>query len=320
VLIKSADDRQGDIEALTSLLARPDLYDSTRQKIEQEIRTIRAGINGEREAAYHIDSHYGDSTRSVILHDLRIEVEGRAAQIDHLLITRFLDAWVFESKHFAEGVGVNEQSEWVAYWKGRPYGIASPIEQNRNHIAILKKAFDRGIVELPKRLRVRLKPQMHSIILVSSGARISRPKSRAAQARVDGLDSVIKVDQLATIIDKKIEETSTLSSIGAVARVVGMDTLEDVGRQLVALHKPIQIDWAARFGLSSTSTVPPSAVQPPAVQPPVSAASPIAGRSCASCGSLVSPKVAAYCAANAERFGGRTLCFDCQRRSTDPTA
>jgi hypothetical protein len=250
----------------------------------------------------------------VILHDLRIEVEGRAAQIDHLLITRFLDAWVFESKHFAEGVGVNEQSEWVRYWKGRPHGIASPIEQNRNHIAILKKAFDRGVVELPKRLGVRLKPQMHSIILVSSGARISRPKSRAAQARVDGLDSVIKVDQLATMIDKKSDEMSALSSVSALARVVNMETLEGIGRQLIAIHRPIQIDWAARFGLSSTSTAPAPNGQPPVLPPLAAVAGPAAGQSCASCGSLVSPKVAAYCAANLERFGGGTLCYDCQRR------
>jgi len=115
VLIKSADDKQPNIAALTALLARSDLYASTRQKIEQEIRRIRAGVAGEREAAYEINFHYGDSTKCVVLHDLRIEMEGRVAQIDHLLITRLLDIWVFESKHFAEGVGVNEQGEWVAY-------------------------------------------------------------------------------------------------------------------------------------------------------------------------------------------------------------
>jgi hypothetical protein len=81
-------------------------------------------------------------------------MEGRVAQIDHLLITRLLDIWVFESKHFAEGVGVNEQGEWVAYWNGKPHGIASPVEQNRKHIAVLREAFDQGPVQLPRRLGV----------------------------------------------------------------------------------------------------------------------------------------------------------------------
>lgn len=309
MLIKSADGKQPDIDALTALLARPDLYASTRHKIEQEIRTVRGGVTGEREAAYEIDFHYGDSAKCVVIHDLRIEVDGRVAQIDHLLISRLLDMWVFESKHFAEGVRVNERSEWDAYWKGKPRGIASPVEQNRNHIAILKKAFDRGLVQLPKRLGVRLKPQMHSLILVSSAARISRPRSRAAQARVDGLDSIIKVDQLATMIDKKIDEMGVLSDLGALARLISQETLEDMGRQLVALHRPSKVDWAAKFGLSSPPAIPPI-VRPPAV--PV--AKEAADRSCASCGSVVSPKVAAYCEANAQRFGGRILCYGCQRR------
>ena len=310
MLIKSADNKQPDIDTLAALLVRSDLSVSTRQKIEQEIRTIRAGVAGEREAAHEIDFHYGDSKRLAVIHDLRIELEGRVAQIDHLLLDQLLDIWVFESKHYAEGVGVNEQGEWVVFWNRKPYGIASPIEQNRRHVAVLRQVFDKGLVQLPRRLGLKLKPQLHSLILVSSGARISRPKSRAAAALVDGLDTVVKVDQLVTTIDKQVEETGVLSTLGSLARLVNMATLEDIGRQLVALHRPNQVDWAARFGLSSAPAVPPAVISTA-----ISAAIPAAGRSCSSCGSIVSPKVAAYCEANAQRFGGLILCWDCQRRS-----
>lgn len=309
VLVKSADDKQHDIDALNALLARSDVPASTRGKIDQEIRNIRAGIAGERESAYEIDFHYGESTKCVVIHDLRIEVGGRVAQIDHLLISRLLDTWVLESKHFVEGVGVNEQSEWVAFWNGRAHGIASPIEQNRKHVAVLRETFDKELVALPKRLGLQLKPQIYSIVLVSSGARISRPKSRAGQARVDGLDMVIKVDQLTNTIDKLLDQASTLNRFGALARLVSMETLEDLGRQLVALHRPSQVDWAARFGLGSVPTAPPAVVPPTG-----SGAIPSAPKSCASCGSPVSPKVAAFCEANGHRFGGRVLCYDCQRR------
>jgi hypothetical protein len=308
LLIKSADDKQRDIEALTALLKRPDLYDSTRQKIEREIRHIRAGLAGEREAAYEIDFHYGDSTKNVVIHDLRIEVEGRVSQIDHLLLNRLLDLWVLETKHFAEGVGVNEQGEWVSYWNGKARGIPSPVEQNRRHVAVLREAFDKGVVRLPKRLGIKLKPEMRSLILVSTGARISRPRSKAAQARVDGLDSVTKIDQLATMIDKMIDDESTVRALGSLSRVVSSETLQDIGWQLVALHKPSHVDWAARFGLgpvSGDSRVVQSSG--------VSAATPAPGRNCASCGSPLSVKVVAYCEANAPRFGGRVLCFNCQR-------
>ena len=308
MLIKSADDKQRDIEALTALLKRPDLYDSTRQKIEREIRYIRAGLAGEREAAYEIDFHYGESTKKVVIHDLRIEIEGRVAQIDHLILNRLLDLWVLETKHFAEGVGVNEQGEWVAYWKGKAKGIASPVEQNRRHIAVLKDVFDKGVVRLPRRLGIKLKPEMRSLILVSTSARISRPRSKAAQSRVDGLDTVTKIDQFATTIEKMIDDESAVRALGSLSRAVSSETLQDIGWQLVALHKPSHVDWAARFGLG-----PVSGVSPAVEAPGVPSATPAPGRSCASCGSAVSVKVVAFCEANSPRLGGRVLCFNCQR-------
>lgn len=313
MLIKSADDKQPDIDALTALLARPDLDVSTKRRIEQEIRTIRAGIAGEREAAYELDFRYRDSSRALI-HDLRIEVDGRVAQIDHLLIARSLEMWVFESKHFAEGVGVNEQGEWVTFWKGRARGIPSPVEQNRKHILVLNDAFEKGLVRLPKRLGITIRPRMQSFIIVSSGARISRPRSRAAAARVDGLDTVVKADQLATLLDKQRDQMSALDGFGVVARMISAQALEDIARQLVGLHKPIRIDWVARFGLRQA---PPA---PPTVEPlGVSGGSPEIGTTCASCGSIVSSKVAAYCEAHSERFAGRLLCWNCQRRGETHT-
>jgi len=308
LLIKSADDKQRDIEALTVLLTRSDLTASTRQKIEREIRFVRAGLAGERAAAYEIDFHYGDSTKKVVIHDLRIEIEGRVAQIDHLVLNRLLDLWVLETKHFAGGVGVNEQGEWVSYWNGKARGIPSPVEQNRRHMAVLKEAFDKGIVRVPKRLGIKLKPELRSLILVSTSARISRPRSKAAQSRVDGLDSVTKTDQFATTIEKMIDDESAVRALGSLSRLVSSETLQDIGWQLVALHKPSHVDWAARFGLGPVSSVSPSVESPG-----IPAATPAPGRSCASCGFPVSVKAVAYCEANESRFGGRILCFNCQR-------
>jgi hypothetical protein len=312
VLIKSADDRQGDIDALTALVVRPDIDAETRRRVDQEIRSIRAGIAGERDAAYHFGFHERMRNRAVI-HDLRIEVDGRVAQIDHLLISRLLDVWVCESKHFADGVGVNEHGEWVTFWGGRAHGIPSPVEQNRRHIAVLGDVFTKGYVRLPKRLGLTLKPQFRSLILVSSGARISRPKGRAA-ALVDGLETVVKVDQFATTIDRKTDDMSALGVVGALARHISSEDLEDLAKQLASLHRPAHTDWAAKFGLGSIPVVPslPMAQTP---EPPVATPTQLeVGRDCASCGSIVSPKVAAYCEANPQRLGGQILCWNCQRR------
>lgn len=64
---------------------------------------MRADIKGENEAAYEIDFHFKNHKNYIVLHDLRLEVNGRAAQIDHILLDRTLVAYVLETKHFNGG-------------------------------------------------------------------------------------------------------------------------------------------------------------------------------------------------------------------------
>ena len=187
MLIKSAGDRARDIETLQALRQHPAATADKRSRIEIEIRNIRAGAKGEAEAAYEIEFHHKASKNWAVIHDLRLEWQGRVAQIDHLLINRFMDCWVCETKHFSEGFAINEHGEFTAFYAGRPRGIASPIEQNRKHIEVLRSVLNSPIVELPTRLGMAIKPTMKSVILVSKNARIQRPK-----APVDGIEAVIK--------------------------------------------------------------------------------------------------------------------------------
>jgi hypothetical protein len=91
---------------------------------------------------------YGESRNWAIIHDLRVEFGDLVAQIDHLVINRWLDIWVCESKHFSEGVAINNHGEFTAFFNHKPYGVPSPIEQNERHILILKRILDAGMVEL----------------------------------------------------------------------------------------------------------------------------------------------------------------------------
>lgn len=83
MLIKQADDKTKDIETLRALASRTDAPADTRKKIEQEIRNIQSGMKGEAEAAYEMEFHYGASKNWMVLHVLRLECDGRVAQIDH---------------------------------------------------------------------------------------------------------------------------------------------------------------------------------------------------------------------------------------------
>ncbi|MDP9321335.1 MAG: NERD domain-containing protein [Chloroflexota bacterium] len=308
MLIKAADDKANEIQTLEALLERPDVAKATAKNIELEIIKIRAGAKAERDAAYQIDFYLRDGTSFAVIHDLRIEHGGRVAQIDHLLVNRGCDVWVCESKSFAEGVSINDYGEWSSYFRGRARGIASPIEQNKQHISVLRDVLKSGVVPLPKRLGITIQPDLHGLILVSSSARISRPRTSLA---IDGLDSVIKCDQLTTTIDKGIDARLVKS----VMKVIGPETLETLARNIAALHKPIRVDWRARFGLSPEHEAHDESLTRAIDSTGAAVRSDANGDQCGSCQAPLSAKVADYCRANTTKFVGRLLCWDCQRKA-----
>lgn len=325
MLIKPADDKSKDIEALTNLAARPDASADVRKKIEQEIRNIRSGMKGEAEAAYEMEFHYGASKNWMIVHDLRLECDGRVAQIDHLLLNRWLEIYVCESKRFSEGVAINEQGEFSAFYGSKPHGIPSPLEQNRRHMAVLEAIFRSGQVPPPRRLGLTLMPSLMGLVLVSKTARISRPN-----AKIKGIDQVIKNDQLKARIDRDIDSAN--NPLLAV-KIISQDTLADFGRRLCAAHKPVSFDWPAKFGLPATplpaSMKPVSKAASAAVQEesPVNMAAvgeeivteQSEGKKsklvCCSCAAVVTYAVAKFCWFNKVRFGGNVFCMSCQKNA-----
>lgn len=258
--IKAADPREPDIVALEGLLDRPDVPLATARRIELEVRRILVGAKAERDAAYQIEFYFCPSANWATIHDLRIEVGGLATQMDHLIVNRLAEVWVCESKSFAEGVSINEHGEWARWRHGRREGMASPIEQNRRHIHLLERVFEEGLAPLPRRLGLApMKPRLRSLVLVSDNARISRPRRK-----VDGLDQVIKAEQLKTRLIDAFDATPAWD----IARTIGKEGLEKFTRGLASLHRPATVDWAARFGLPATA--PPSPAVPAEPGPPAS--------------------------------------------------
>lgn len=333
MIIKPIDDKTADLAALQALLARPEVNLTTRQLIENEIKKINSGIKGETDSAYFLNFYFGQSKNWMVINDLRLEYGELSAQIDHLLINRFMEIYVCESKRFSQGVSINEHGEFTVFWNNRPQGIPSPIEQNKRHILLLKKIFDDGHVPLPTRVGLRIKPSLKSLVLVSKEAHIRRPKKA-----FPWLDFIIKNDQIKTKIDRDMDNDYNVLGI---VKVIGQDTLWDFANNLAKFHRPQKFDWAARFGLSqlppislsvnatpsapNTSAVPTP--PPPPTEAPVHAAESKTADDvaitpaksspklvCHACGKGIAYNVAKFCWNNKARFGGKTYCFDCQKK------
>ena len=206
------------------------------------------------------------------------------AQIDHLLINRMLDVFVLESKNAHAGIKVTEGGEFLRWndFKKTYEGMASPFAQNERHVTVLKDAF--GKIDMPTRLGMRLSPVFHSYVLMAPNVRVDRP-------RKFDTSRLIKADDLMKTLDKQFENEGFLDVVGGLARAISQETLADIGRRLVALHRTASFDYAARFGIAEPMALHQQSTAPPPTtsvhthtetpNPPVTSNT----LSCRSCGS-----------------------------------
>ncbi len=282
MLIKDADDQAAQLEALERLAV------GTGPKARQagdELRRRKAGIRGEKDSAYLINFDYAQSPNWAVIHDLRLEHGGRVAQIDHLLINRWMDVYVLETKQFHAGIKITEDGEFLRWndFRRTFEGMASPIEQNERHIQVLKDVM--AGIELPTRLGVRIPPAFQSFVLVGPNARIDRP-------RKFDTSRVVKADQLKKAIWRDFDnENPLVGVVRMAARIVSGETVEFVARQLAALHRPNSGSQCAEAEpIPSAVAVPQERVgqRPPRIEPtlgPTPAQMPTAsGPTCKKCG------------------------------------
>lgn len=245
MILKQAVDKEPQIKELESLLS---VASSTiKPKIEKELFMLRAGIKGEQETTYHIDFNLRDSENYAVIHDLRLEINDKVAQIDHLLINRTLRIYCIETKHLNSGIKITDDGEFVQWnsYKKVYEGISSPLAQNQRHIDVLDEIFDTSI-KLPERLGFILYPSFHSRVVVNSNARVDRSR------KFDSKD-LVKSEKLYESIKKDFDSLS----LSLVLKTVSYEEIENIANQLIALHKPIKINYRAKFGLDISRKIEP---------------------------------------------------------------
>ena len=312
MILKPREDRNTSIATLERLMAHPAATRHDIVRLREQIDAIIKGDLSENKAAIELDTHWGHSANHVVIHDLRIELDGLVAQIDHLLISRLLDVWVLESKRLGGGIKVQDNGECLTFNGRYPVAIDSPIEQNRRHVRMLERLFDSGAVPLPKRLGLTIRPKLRNLVLIAEG-RISRPKQP-----VPGIESLIRTDQMFAHIERAVDNANPFD----IAKVISQDTLMALGKSIVDMHRPIEFDWERRFRMSTPPATPattaPKVVKlhpkaPSAASPATTTPRPPAGH-CDDCQAAISSGVKAYCRKNNERFNGRVLCMNCQAK------
>jgi hypothetical protein len=297
MIIKGMDPKKEEKEQLRGLL-QGQLSEKQRFLIERVLRNIEASERGEKDSAYFIDFYFGKSANWAIIHDLRIQYEGQVAQIDHLVMNRFMDIYVLETKNFHYGLKITPEGEFLINNGQKYFGIESPLEQNDRHIFLLSKAIDHHGI-MPTRLGVVIPPRFVSYVLVSPTSKIIRP----SRSKLD-TSNVIQSDQAFTKIKKDTDDAGA----SAILKICSSETLETTANKLFRLHRRTTPDFKARFGIKDRTEYvkkPDRIAQDKASH----------GQSivCEACKSTVSEKVVQYCLDRKHLLKGRILCYNCQR-------
>ena len=298
MIIKKRDSKQAEIDELTTLLSVP-LPENKKFLSERELRFIKSGDRGEKDAAYFIDFHFASSNRWAVIHDLRLEYRDRVVQIDHLLINRFFDIYLLESKNFSYGLKITETGEFLVNNGKNYFAIESPVEQNKRHQIVLEQVIKNYDI-MPKWLGITLTPSFYSYILVSPKSRIVKPD----RVRFD-TSMVIKTDTLRSAIDKRVDEMNSLSALSAVSKISSFETVVEVAKRLAALHRPFKADYRKRFGIEDASLSRTSTKKAIDIQ----SSKPFY---CFKCKKPITEQVAKFCWDNKQQFHGRAYCLDCQ--------
>jgi hypothetical protein len=243
MIYKDSDNKMPVVAILQRMLAlaSPD----KKPLIERELRMMRAGMLAEREAVGLIDVYLKDSTRTAVVHDLRlVSNDGRAAQIDHLLIHRSRRFYLLDTRHFSLGLKITEDGDFLRWSEEnkRYEPIPSPLDAQARQVSVLRDALEPfGLDDAP----------VDTLVLLAPNARIDRPR-RFDSARV------MKADQFMERLNNGMDNAPALATLGNLHRTRMSDSIGDIAHKLIALHRPSTADTMERFGLRRQAPLPPA--------------------------------------------------------------
>ncbi|WP_404415033.1 nuclease-related domain-containing protein [Marinospirillum sp.] len=219
---------------------------AVHKQVIAEIKKRKAGHSAEVNAAFMLGKIYRDSARGFLLNDLRLDIEGDVAQIDHVVLNDFGMVNLFETKSFSSGLQVDKDGTcWT--WLGRlRKEIPSPLRQSQRHEGTLRKALAACGYDAI---------EFRHFVLVDYKARLTKPKK--------GFENFCRPDRFDEANDQVALGTgSAFRALGrwAVGKRLDKSELCKVGEELAALHQPLQPDFWGQFGLSQPEVSSPAEV------------------------------------------------------------
>ncbi|XOB60859.1 nuclease-related domain-containing protein [Campylobacterota bacterium DY0563] len=237
MILKEIDkQKEEDIKLLKEKL---NLSKNEKQKylIKQEISKLETGLIGEKETAYFIDFNLKDSENYIIIHDLRLEIDGLTAQIDHLLINKAIGIILLETKNTKAEVTINDDGTMLyEYGKNKSYNQANPLEQSKRHELVLEKILDKYNMKLNILSYVVFLP---NVIIKNK----TLPKNF--------LRSDTFYDSIYNEFAHSPKKVLTVAAKIIINKIPSTKEIKNIGNILISEHKPVNIDYNTKYKIKN---------------------------------------------------------------------
>ena len=234
MLYKEIDSKEKEIYQLKTLILQSQ---NPKQKnlIKTDLARVVNGYKAEKDNAYYIGFRFKESPRSILLHGVRIEHEGKVAEIDHIIINRF-GIEILENKNFTGTLTIKDNGTLNVKYGNKIQTFPNPIEQNKRHAEILGD-FIKANITLPSNLKLLGVPIVSTVLINPQTTITNNPLPKG----------FAKADSFTTHWDERIENMSPLAMFKSISKMMTLDKAKEIADFLVQKHTPKVYDYAKRY-------------------------------------------------------------------------
>ena len=240
MILKELDNRtEKQINVLYELLR---CSTSTAQKklIQSDLKRLENGYKSEKDNAYYLDFEFKDSNLNIILHDIRLEHNGRTAQIDHIFIGR-TGITILESKSSSGELTIKEDGSIVIQTGKSLYTLPNPIEQNNRHIQVLKELIYDNF-DLQKNTKLLGGIAIDAKVIINPKTTVTNEKLPKGFERADSF---------ATRRIKEIDKMGVFNLLKTASKVMSSEKNIELAEFIIANNKPIDFDYRKKYRIKN---------------------------------------------------------------------
>lgn len=197
------------------------------------------GHKAEKQMAFYLKRAFQDSEDIYVINDLRLEMHGDFAQIDHLVVHRF-GFFIIESKSVTGQVLVNEYGEWARKYANQTRGMPSPIMQAMRQADFLCKLLAKESDNLLRKkwiLKTEIPAFKFDVLVAVSDDGLIKRHGRAKLPEVHKADQI--VEAIKALRKNYISENKNLLST-KVNHQFADSTMRNIIQFLLKAHAPKQ--------------------------------------------------------------------------------